>query len=230
MPVAEADATVARAIGGLIQLCLETGIDDSHGAGHAAAVLHHAEAAVAAAAQPLSEARALAVRLAALLHDADDKKYFPKTCRTYANARQIMSDAGASTSETRPVHPLTAGHTPKSADASPTTARPPPVHNRLTTRSPLVHGHPRRPQLSIGAAAPTTTTRPQPPVHNHYPFATSPPSVRHPSATRPPVLTAHPRHPQLPIGAASRPQRIKHGALQNRRSPRPPPSDLPSSP
>ncbi|EOD41012.1 hypothetical protein EMIHUDRAFT_439442, partial [Emiliania huxleyi CCMP1516] len=95
MPVAEADATVARAIGGLIQLCLETGIDDSHGAGHAAAVLHHAEAAVAAAAQPLSEARALAVRLAALLHDADDKKYFPKTCRTYANARQIMSDAGA---------------------------------------------------------------------------------------------------------------------------------------
>ena len=40
-------------------------------------------------------ARALAVRLAALLHDADDRKYFPDTCKTYANAKQIMSDAGA---------------------------------------------------------------------------------------------------------------------------------------
>ena len=48
---------------------------------------------------PLPEARALAVRLAALLHDADDRKYFPDTCKTYANARQIMSEAGAAEAE-----------------------------------------------------------------------------------------------------------------------------------
>ena len=87
MPVTEAGLIVARAIGGLTRLCLKADIDDSHGAGHAAAVLRHAESAVAAAAPPLPESRALAVRLAALLHDADDRKYFPDTCKTYANAR-----------------------------------------------------------------------------------------------------------------------------------------------
>ena len=51
-------------------------VDASHGILHARAVLAHADAALAAAARPLPAERALAVRLAALLHDADDKKYW----------------------------------------------------------------------------------------------------------------------------------------------------------
>ena len=44
----------------------------------------------------IAPARALSVRLAArdLLHDADDRKYFPETCTTYANAVRIMEEAG----------------------------------------------------------------------------------------------------------------------------------------
>ena len=74
MAVTRANSVVARAVHGLTKLCLEAGIDDSHGAGHAAAVLRHVESAVAVAVPPLPEDRALAVRLAALLHDADDHK------------------------------------------------------------------------------------------------------------------------------------------------------------
>ena len=48
MAATRAGSIVARAIDGLTRLCLEAGIDDSHGAGHAAAVLRHADCAVAA--------------------------------------------------------------------------------------------------------------------------------------------------------------------------------------
>ena len=54
MAVAGANSVVARAVDGLAKLCLGAGIDDSHGAGHAAAVLRHAESAVAAAVPPLT--------------------------------------------------------------------------------------------------------------------------------------------------------------------------------
>ncbi len=66
-----------------------------------------ARAAAAAAAAPaaapsaprsrrtVAPARAMACRLAALLHDADDKKYFPATCTSYANAERIAHHAGA---------------------------------------------------------------------------------------------------------------------------------------
>ena len=63
---------------GLRALCDAAGIDESHGVKHARAVLAHAERALAAA-PPLPPMRALALRLAALLHDADDAKYFPAT-------------------------------------------------------------------------------------------------------------------------------------------------------
>ena len=90
------DAIVEAAAVGLRALCVAAGIDDSHGVKHARAVLAHAEAALAAA-PPLAPPRALAVRLAALLHDADDAKYFPLvggTAATYANAERIMGEAG----------------------------------------------------------------------------------------------------------------------------------------
>jgi hypothetical protein len=92
---ASADSIVAEARRGLQRLCDAAGIDDSHGMRHAAVVLSHAEAALAAATAPLAAERALAVRLAALLHDADDRKYFPHTAHTLANAHAIMRAAGA---------------------------------------------------------------------------------------------------------------------------------------
>lgn len=85
---------VERAADLLDQHCRRAGIDDSHGLLHAAAVLGHADQALKVA-TTLPAARAAAVRLAALLHDADDKKYFPRTATTYENARRIMAEAGA---------------------------------------------------------------------------------------------------------------------------------------
>ena len=66
-----------------------------HGILHARAVRPRRRGA-AAAARPLPAERALAVRLAALLHDADDKKYFGKaSAASLANARRILGAVGA---------------------------------------------------------------------------------------------------------------------------------------
>lgn len=89
---------VAKAQVGLAALCEEYAIDESHGVLHANAVLMHAEGALREA-EPLltSVDRVLAVRLAALLHDADDHKYFGKaSSKVMANAARIMTEAGAS--------------------------------------------------------------------------------------------------------------------------------------
>ena len=85
------DELVARASTLLDELCTKHGVNASHGLLHARAVLDHAEKAIAAASPPLTSQRALAVRLAALLHDADDKKYFGKECaKELRNALQIL--------------------------------------------------------------------------------------------------------------------------------------------
>lgn len=94
-----ANAALEQAKSGLAALCAGAGIDDSHGVKHAEAVLSHAEGAISAASLQLSEARALSVRLAALLHDADDHKYFGKeSAANMANARRIMEEAGVDAS------------------------------------------------------------------------------------------------------------------------------------
>ena len=97
-PVCDAAApavgnTLTLATDGLRALCDSAGIDASHGIDHALTVLGHLEAAVAVAPETLPASRVLAMRLAALLHDADDKKYW-KTAN-YANAAAIMAKAGA---------------------------------------------------------------------------------------------------------------------------------------
>lgn len=89
------DAVVDAAKVGLRELCSTAGVDESHGVGHALKVLANLDAAVVAAPTPLPAPRMLAMRLAALLHDADDKKYFPETAATYANAARIAADSGA---------------------------------------------------------------------------------------------------------------------------------------
>jgi uncharacterized protein len=86
--------TLSQARDGLRELCDAHGIDASHGVHHAQQVLAHADAAVDAADPPLAPEDALAVRLAALLHDADDRKYFPSTSASLANAAAIMRSAG----------------------------------------------------------------------------------------------------------------------------------------
>merc|ERR1712232_84714 len=93
---------VAIARGGLAALCEKAGIPESHGLGHASRVLDHVENALAAARIAAEETqrrqipawRCMAIRLAALLHDADDRKYFrdcPKG--SYPNAEALMREA-----------------------------------------------------------------------------------------------------------------------------------------
>ncbi len=73
-------------------------IDPSHGLEHALVVLCHTEKALQSYLEKLpedfhiSEQELLNVRLAALLHDIDDSKYFPDN--HYQNARLILSKAG----------------------------------------------------------------------------------------------------------------------------------------
>ena len=73
------------------------GVDESHGIQHAEAVLAHAELAIRASPSPLDAQSSLAVSLAALLHDADDRKYFKPVAgslKELQNATRIMQECG----------------------------------------------------------------------------------------------------------------------------------------
>lgn len=89
------DNVVERATQLLADLFEVAGVDDTHGIFHAKKVLGNLDGALHAASKPIADSRQLACRLAALLHDADDKKYFPETAKTYGNAVQIATKAGA---------------------------------------------------------------------------------------------------------------------------------------
>ena len=68
-----------------------TEIKESHGISHIKAVLDHAQKAVRSHSPPLSSTQSLQVLVAAVLHDIDDRKYFP-THTKYENAVQIMTE------------------------------------------------------------------------------------------------------------------------------------------
>lgn len=76
----------------LFELLASTPICPSHAYPHAMAVEAHARRALACAAQHLQipPREAEAVRLAALLHDADDRKLFPASTSDCENARACM--------------------------------------------------------------------------------------------------------------------------------------------
>ena len=94
--VGEHGVIMSRATAAFAALCETHEIDESHGVKHASAVLAHAERALAAASPSVSAERALSVMLAALLHDADDRKYFGKeSAKAMINASRIMAEAGA---------------------------------------------------------------------------------------------------------------------------------------
>jgi hypothetical protein len=63
----------------------------SHGITHAIAVMHHAENALNHTTFKFDEKIKRCVKLAALLHDADDRKFFPNN-QNYENLRQILDD------------------------------------------------------------------------------------------------------------------------------------------
>lgn len=70
---------------------LEGKVDPCHGIDHAMIVVDHADKALKQMASPLSANRKLAIKLAALLHDADDRKFF-STSEELTNARNILTD------------------------------------------------------------------------------------------------------------------------------------------
>lgn len=63
----------------------------SHGISHALAVLEHSIKALESYDYGINETEIIAVKLASLLHDADDKKFFPLNSN-YENLRKIISD------------------------------------------------------------------------------------------------------------------------------------------
>ena len=68
----------------------EAKVTPCHGIEHALIVVRHVEAALEAQPEPLSDEQRLAIKLAALIHDADDRKFFP-TSKELTNARKVLS-------------------------------------------------------------------------------------------------------------------------------------------
>ena len=73
-------------------------IDESHGLSHMLTVLCHTNEALKLWPAPIEHKQLLKVKLAALLHDIDDSKYFP-TSVDYQNARHILQLANRQSSE-----------------------------------------------------------------------------------------------------------------------------------
>ncbi len=78
-----------RIASNLQELFDEAKIDNGHGVDHALAVMTHAENALSVSATPKSQIERSAILYAALLHDADDRKFFPNS-KNYENARRIL--------------------------------------------------------------------------------------------------------------------------------------------
>lgn len=81
--------SLRRAVKMLSDIFESVNICTSHGIQHAVRVMGHAIRAVACSKFKLTRLDALAIILAALLHDADDRKFFPKH-KNFENARKIL--------------------------------------------------------------------------------------------------------------------------------------------
>jgi uncharacterized protein len=69
-----------------------TEIKSSHGIDHILRVYDHAMQAIQCHTPPISSVTSMEIQMAALLHDADDTKYFPQHA-AYENAREILCAA-----------------------------------------------------------------------------------------------------------------------------------------
>lgn len=86
----------------LSDICNENKVCPSHGLQHAKTVFKHTEKALQASGllPIMSKDEILAVLLAALLHDADDRKLFPKNpIGAYINTRRIMEAVNSALTE-----------------------------------------------------------------------------------------------------------------------------------
>lgn len=79
-----------------------TEIKVSHGLQHVLKVFEHATKAACCALPPLPRDAATQVRLAALLHDTDDSKYFPDNS-ALDNARGLLAAAGITEDQVAPI-------------------------------------------------------------------------------------------------------------------------------
>ena len=75
----------------LEKLFIEKNICQSHGIGHAITVMYNAENALRSNDYNLNVFDCRSVLLAALLHDADDRKFFPEN-KNFENLRFILKD------------------------------------------------------------------------------------------------------------------------------------------
>lgn len=75
-------------------LCKKHNVDESHGPDHVASVYNHINNAIHSYVLELPNDTICSLRLAALLHDADDRKYF--TNNNYENANKIMKEVNVS--------------------------------------------------------------------------------------------------------------------------------------
>jgi uncharacterized protein len=80
------------------QVLREANVDTSHGLHHALQVLQHVRCMLECEEPKLSSQETLCIELAALLHDLDDRKYFPEN-RAYENARFVLNKVAPDTVE-----------------------------------------------------------------------------------------------------------------------------------
>lgn len=76
----------------LAEHCKKYSVPESHGVEHASKVLQHVEAALEAGGSDTSQSALmpLAVKLAALLHDCDDRKYFKSPAGSFPHAKGLL--------------------------------------------------------------------------------------------------------------------------------------------
>jgi uncharacterized protein len=74
----------------LQRFCKESKLDKTHNYDHFLAVYNHALKAIECYEKPLSDNNKMAILYAALLHDVDDRKFFPKNMN-HENARKLLT-------------------------------------------------------------------------------------------------------------------------------------------
>lgn len=81
---------IKRCIQKLSYIFTHSNVDETHGIAHALLILHYAQNAIKSATLNLTQEQSEEILLASLLHDADDRKYFPHHSN-YENARSILT-------------------------------------------------------------------------------------------------------------------------------------------
>ena len=87
----DSDPCINKIILALQELFDNAKVDKGHGVDHSRKVLEHSNNALVLSKKPKEKYQRQAIRYACLLHDADDRKFFPQS-KKYQNARKILKD------------------------------------------------------------------------------------------------------------------------------------------